>query len=58
MKVTAEHGVVNQLMLKVEIIGPTQLLWLLGFMLEVPISIDNQLTYFHVEVVKRPQFRN
>ena len=56
MKVIAWHGVVNQFMLKVGIIGTAQLLWLLGFMLEVPGSTDNQLTYFHVQVVKRSQF--
>ena len=46
MKAIAEHEVVNQLMLKVGIIGTAQLLWLLGFMLEVSGSIDNQLTFF------------
>ena len=56
MKAIAEHGVVNQLMLKIGIIGPAYLLCLLGFMVEIPGSIDNQHTYFHVEVVKKSQF--
>ena len=52
MKPIAQHGVVNQLMLKVAIIRPAKLLCLLSFMVEIPGSIDSQHTYFHVEVVK------